>query len=64
MLKMLKGGLMKMKLRNWVKVVLVILLVIVLGFIMKALNNWNDKQINSCIDGGHSYNWCIRELSK
>ena len=53
---------MKMKLRNWVKVVLVILLVIVLSFILKALNNWNDKQVDSCVAGGHTYQWCRGNL--
>lgn len=60
---MLKGGLMKMKkLRMWVKVVLIVLLVVVLAFILKALNNWNDKQVDSCVAGGHTYQWCRGNL--
>ena len=52
------------KLRMWVKVVLIVLVVVVLAFILKALNNWNDKQVDSCVSGGHSYNWCMKELNK
>lgn len=50
------------RLRLWVKVVLVVLAVIVLSFLLKGFNDWNDKQVASCVEGGHTYQWCRGNL--
>ena len=61
---MLKGGLMKMKLRNWVKVVLVIIGAWLLINFWNGFCRWNNEQIQSCVEGGHTEYWCKRELNK
>lgn len=52
------------KLRMWVKVVLIVLAIFLLVLSVKLLNNYNNKVIDMCVEGGHSYNWCVRELNK
>ena len=52
------------RLRLWVKVVLVILGVCLFITWWNEFCKWNDKQIQSCVEGGHSEFWCRRELNK
>lgn len=52
------------RLRLWVKVVLLVLVSILIILSIKLLNNWNKKVVNNCIEGGHTYSWCMKELSK
>lgn len=52
------------KLRTWVKVVLWIMLVGVLVLIFKLANDMTNKAIESCVEGGNDYAWCVRELKK
>ena len=54
---------MKMKkLRMWVKVVLVIIVSCLLIITWNKLCEWNERDIQNCIDGGHSEFWCRKNL--
>ena len=63
---MLKGGLMKMRLRNWVKVVLNVIALIILlmltWFCIKGISDIWQRDLDSCIAGGHSEYWCRKNL--
>ena len=45
----------KLKLRMWVKVVL---LVIFVGSLLAISNNHTNKAIDRCVNAGHSQNYC------
>lgn len=51
-----------MKLRLWVKVVLAALAIIVSCFILKGLNDMWQRNLDSCIAGGHTEYWCRKNL--
>ena len=53
-----------MKLRLWVKAVLVIIGILLLVGTWKFLTEQEKKVRQSCVEGGHTYEWCVRELSK
>lgn len=53
-----------MKLRLWVKVVLVVLCIWLVVAIWGLLTDYENKVRQSCVEGGHSYEWCVRELNK
>ena len=46
-----------MRLRKWVKVVLAIICLI-------SLTKWTDKEIDKCIQGGNTEQFCRQALSK
>lgn len=52
---------MKLKLRTWVKVVIVVILLVGM---FKLFNNFMESEINKCVEGGHSRSYCEYELSK
>ena len=52
------------KLRLWVKIVLCFLLLGLIILVFKLANNITINSIKSCVEGGNSYEWCIRELKK
>lgn len=52
---------MKLKLRTWVKVVIVVILLVGM---FKLFNNFMEDEINKCVEGGHSRSYCEYELSK
>ena len=49
----------RLKLKKWVKVVLVG--VVVAGIIAFA-NDYTNKSINECVEAGHSVNFCEKHL--
>lgn len=51
----------KMKLRVWVKVVI---LVIVLLGVFKLTDNYTKKEVRNCIESGNSQSYCEYELYK
>lgn len=48
-----------MKLRNWVKY---LLLILIMAGIMIIANNHYNNAIRKCVNSGHSYNYCINGL--
>ena len=46
---------MKLKLRMWVKVVFVL---VIIGGIMMISKNHTDKAVDQCVNAGHSVNYC------
>lgn len=52
------------RLRLWVKVVLLVLVSILVILSIRFLNNWNKNIVKGCVEGGNTYNWCMKELSK
>lgn len=51
------------RLRLWVKVVLVILGVCLLLATWRLLTGWERDARQSCVEGGHTYEWCVKELN-
>lgn len=55
-----------MKLRNWVKVLLNVIALIILlmltWFCIKGIGDIWQKDLDSCIAGGHSERWCRKNL--
>lgn len=52
------------KLRMWVKVALWIVLIGFIVLLFNILNDITNKSIESCVEGGNNYEWCVRELKK
>ena len=52
------------RLRLWVKVVLVIIGAWLLICTWNKLCEWEERDRQSCVEGGHTYEWCVRELNK
>lgn len=52
------------RLRIWVKVVLVIISILLLVGAWNFLKEQEDKARQSCVEGGHTYEWCVRELNR
>ena len=48
----------KLRLKSWVKVVLVIMILVILGVAVKKID---DDFIDSCTEAGYSKDYCIRE---
>ena len=51
----------KLKLRTWVKVVIV---AIILIGILKVCDDFTKKEVRNCIENGHSQSYCEYELYK
>ena len=51
----------KLKLRNWVKIVLALT---VIALLFCLLNIHTEKAIKQCVNAGNSYNFCVEGLAK
>ena len=49
----------RLKLKKWVKVVLV---GIVVAGILVFNNNYTRSSVNECVEAGHSTNFCVKHL--
>ena len=50
------------KLRMWVKVVLIGLAILILAFIFKLFYSFSVDTVNMCVEGGHTYEWCVKNV--
>lgn len=49
----------RLKLKNWIKVVIITLILI---GVAKLGNNIQEKHIQQCVDAGNSYQFCVEGL--
>ena len=51
----------KLRMKRWVKITLVILVLIIMG---RCASEYNRKQIISCVEGGNTLKFCEYHLGK